>query len=279
MNVVEIEVERGLGWIPDPDKVPGQPPDWDAAEVLGDEPILERADNTDLTDLIVQGRAPSCVAHAVLQILRADHRLQGHLNAPLGSRLWAWLFSRALHGAIEKWGGTYIRTMCEALNRVGIPQEDYWPYLPLEEEVDGVPRWRAFPSSQAWRLAQDQKKVLVYRRIRESGYERVDAVKRALGRRKCVAWGTQVSRRFVRGNYTDNESADPPGPSDDILGGHAMALDLFEKDNFEGPQTYGDDYWLDGRYRVTAEYIASPLSRDFWIVEQAPIFSELEVPK
>jgi hypothetical protein len=272
-----VPVVRGLGWIPDPEKLPGQAPDWDAAEVLGADPVPERADNRDLSMLLDQGPAPSCVAHAVLQIVRMDHVRQGHLDAPLGSRLWAWLFSRAMHDAVAIWGGTYIRAMCEALNRQGLPAEQFWPYL--FDEVDGVERWRAMPSGKAHQMAHDQKQVLVYRRIREAGYDRVDAVKRALARRKGVAWGTQVTREFVRGRFSDNHVADPPVPGDDVAGGHAMALDFFEGDEFEGWQSYGPEYWLDGRYRVSADYLASSLSRDFWIVEQAPIFSELEVPR
>ena len=271
-----LEQNRGLGWLPDPDKAVGEKPDWDADIWYGEEPVPERGDNRDQTLILAQSGAPSCVAHAGVLLLRAEHIRQGHEYPPLGSRMWAWLFSRLRHGAMNDWSGTYYRTMWEALNRYGLPQEKWWPYV--FDELDGVPRWRAAPSSKARQMAHDQKQTIVYRRIRETGYERVDAIKRLIGNKhKCVDWGTMVSRRFVRGDYRDDESADPPGPNDEILGGHAMLLDYFEGDDFEGPQTYGADYWLRGRYRVTADYLASPLSRDFWVVEQFPIYSEEEI--
>lgn len=268
---------RGLGWIPDPKKAKGEKPDFDAAEVLGADPIPARADNSDLSIILDQGGAPSCVVHAAMQIIRMEHVRQGHVDAPLGSRLWGWMFSRAMHGAISVWGGTYGRTMFEALNRMGFPQERWWPYK--FDLVDGVERWRAMPSGMAFRYAQDQRAPVIYRRIQEAGYERVDSVKRALARRKGVLWGTNVTSRFVRGEYGPDDAADPPGAGEDLAGGHCMALDQYEGDLFGGPQTYGRDYWLHGRYRVTADYIAAACSRDFWIVEQVPIFSELEVPK
>lgn len=269
-------IGRGFGWLPDPPKAPGELADWDADIWVGEDPVPGSASNRSLiVEVLNQGSAPSCVAHAVMQIIRAEHVRQGHKNSPLGSRFWAWMFSRAMHGAIDVWSGTYIRSMFEALNRMGFPSEAWWPYV--FDDVGGKPRWRAMPSSNAFRMAHDQKAPVEYRRIRESGYERVDAVKRALARRKCVAFGTDVSERFVQGNYTDNETADPPGPHDQIVGGHAMVLAEFEGDKFLGPNSWGTDYWLDGWFRMSADYIASPLSRDFWLVEQVPIFSELEV--
>lgn len=269
--------DGGLGWMPDPPKAAGQPEDWDANTWLGEDPIPEPTSNRDLIlSVLSQGSAPSCVAHAGTQIIRADHVRQGHLDAPLASRMWGWLFSRAMHGAMEQWSGTYLRSFFEALNRMGFPAEKWWPYL--FDEVSGKERWKAMPAGNAFRMAHDQKAPVEYRRIREAGYERVDAVKRALGRRKCVAFGTQVSREFCRGAYSDNYVADPPGPHDEIAGGHAMVLADFEPgDQFLGPNSWGDDWWLDGWFRMSADYIASPLSRDFWIVEHAPIFSELEV--
>lgn len=267
----------GLGWIPDPDKAPGQPPDWDAGELLGADPVPLRASCRDLiVEVLNQGGMSSCVAHAGLQIIRADHVRQGHADPPLGSRHWAYFMARAMHNATGEDEGTYLRALFEALNRMGFPAEEHWPYR--FDELDGKPRWSLMPPTNAFRMAQDQKAPVEYRKIRAAGYDRVEAVKRAIARRKCVAFGTTVSQDFVRGDFADDDIADPPGAGDRIAGGHAMVAAEYDGDFFQGPNSWGPRWWLDGWFRMSADYIASSLSRDFWIVEHAPIFSEAEVP-
>lgn len=260
--------------MPDPPKAADESPDWDAAPWLGEDPIPISASARELiVSVLSQGSAPSCVAHAVAQMIRAEHVRQGHVDAPLLSRMWAWVLSRAMHGAMLDWSGTYIRTMLDMFTRLGFPQEKFWPYL--FDDVGDKPRWQVMPGGNAFRMAHDQSKLIEFRRLKGSGYERVDLVKRAIARGRCVAFGTQVTREFCRGNYSDNHVCDPPTAGESIAGGHALLAAEFEHDVFMGPNSWDDDWWLDGWFRMSAEYIASPLSRDFWIVEQLPVFSEL----
>jgi C1A family cysteine protease len=268
---------RRLGWLPDEPKTTGQKSDRAFGELaVAATPVPDSSDNGHLiVDVLDQGRLGTCVAHAVVQALRAAQVRAGGIGAPkppLASRLFAYYFSRAYHGATLIDGGTFLRTCFAALNKFGFPPEGLWPY---DDETDVVggrrPAYARPPATAALVNAMDRRAPTSYRRITTEGRSRIDDVKRALGAGHLVCFGTNVSSRFVADELGD-VVVDPPSASDAIAGGHAMALAGHVGDVFDVVNSWGAGWGDHGWARLSADYVAWDRSRDFWIVESAPAF-------
>jgi hypothetical protein len=175
-----------------------------------------------------------------------------------------------VHGAQMEDRGTYLRACFHALDKNGFPPESIWPYL--FDEVEGGPRWSAIPSTAAFRAAFDQRRPLAYHRITEAGYERVDAVKRAIAQERVVCFGTMLDDSWE--SYDGSTVLTVARPRHEI-GGHAMVLAEYEGDEFRGPNSWGAGWGAEGWYRAEAELIAHPSSSDFWIVQSAPLYVEV----
>ena len=256
---------RSLGWRPDPPKAAGEKRDYEAAEILTSEVVPEASDNRGLVRSILdQGGISSCVAQAVMQAVRASHVRQGLIDAPLGSRLFAYYLSRSYHHDTGGDTGTFLRTCFGALNKFGFCVEDAWPY------VDDGQTFRRMPSTEAFRVAFDQKSPTVYRRINSEGRERVDDVKRALAAGYLVSFGTGVSFDFTANKLS--EPLDPPNASD-VAGGHAMCFVGHTGDVFDTVNSWGTDWGDRGYCRFGASYVAWAGTQDLWLCEHAPRFS------
>lgn len=251
------------GWFPD---APDQR-DRSAEEVLAAAgPLPDFASWRSLiVDVLDQGATSSCVANAIMQAIRASHRRQGVERPELGSRLFGYRLSRALHGNADDDGGTYLRTFFKALNQFGFPRESVWPFdLGL---VNASPSW------VAKRAALDQSRPPVYRRIYSSGAERVTDVKRALSLGHLVCFGTDVSVTFASSGFRQIGPVDPP-VGQAIAGGHAMCVVGYDGDTFDVVNSWGEGWNRGGYVALSADYLAWSQTRDLWIVESAPVFSE-----
>lgn len=257
---------RNLGYRPDPPKMRAEKPDWDAAEKLGAEPPPVRSINRHLIlEVLDQGWQGSCVAHAVLQAVRASHARQepGVLH-PLGSRSWLYYLARKTHHEQDQDSGTFIRAAFEVLNSVGFPPESACPYL-LTPDGFRVP-----PPLDAFRLADGQKAPTEYRRIYESGAARVDAIKRALGQGHLVVFGADIGDSILAGRSTPDRPFDPP-VNENIAGGHAMCVVQHEGDVFDVVNSWGVGWNDDGFGYFSADFLAQ-CARDLWIVSHTPRF-------
>lgn len=259
---------RSLGWLPDPLKRPGEKPDFDAEELLGLDPAPPSADNRNLiAGVLDQGNLGSCVANAGFQAIRANHIKQGVAldQARLGSRLFGYYVSRAYHHDTGRDTGTHLRTFFQALNKFGWPPEEVWPY------EDVFKNFKRMPPTKAFMAAFDQKSPTTYRRIYDTGSERVDAVKRALAKGLLVVFGTDVGVPFL--NLKDDHQPLPPPIDDTIAGGHAMCIVGYDGDNFDVVNSWGTGWGSSGWCRFSADYLTWGSTRDIWIVEHAPRYS------
>lgn len=267
---------RRLGSLPDP----FDPRDRSAETFLRavhTAALPREASNRNLIlNILDQGRLGSCVANAVMQAIRAAHVRQGIKNPELGSRLMAYYFSRAIHHDQFNDSGTYTRTMFQALNQFGFCRERYWPYDDDNaDKSDGPAKFKRMPGSAAIRAAFDQKSPTVYSRISSTGYDRIDAIKRAVAAGFIVCFGTDVSNNFC--NDVGTASVIGPPNNLSIAGGHELCVYSYDaNDNFGIVNSWSTDWGMDGCCVFNADYLADPRTRDIWIVESAPNYSDVQ---
>ena len=262
---------RGLGYLPDPQKQVAE--DWSATELLGAGSIAREASARHLvTDIFDQGALGSCTANAAMQAVHASHLKQGApAETPYGSRLFAYYFARATHHETANDSGTWLRAVFECLNKFGFCPESLWPY------EDGNPgRFQRVPNMAAVRAAFDQHAPTQYRRIYETGYERVEVIKRAIMAQHLVCFGTQVTQAFCDDRGANNGNPiDPPANGAPLAGGHAMCVGEYTEKDAGIVNSWGRGFGQDGWFRMSWDYIVWNRTADLWIVESAPRFSEV----
>lgn len=243
------------------------------------------------TKTLNQGQLGSCTCQATFQAVRSDELQQkvtagetiisAQASTPFGSRLFGYYLARAVDHTTQEDAGAQIRNVFKGLNTHGFPPEDAWPYSDDSNPATGA--FARMPSSDAFRLADDQKSsaakmlanVVKYSRIQATAASRVDAVKRANADGKLVVFGTNVTEAFCSSDDPNpgGRPLDPPSAKDAIAGGHAM---LWGGYNANGPWTlnsWGDDFADGGWFQMTWDYVAWAQTSDLWIVERAPLLA------
>lgn len=215
-----------------------------------------------------------CVANAGEVALRHGQWVQ--LGRPPatwpepGSRAWIYAVTRMQAGqSLEDDFGTYIHALFEAVAKIGFPKETQYTYGPHHLKVK--PEWNDI------RESADQTFVAGARRIVSTGYRRVLDVAVAIASGSVVVWGTVLDAPFEQLGPTDVW----PGVMGPEVGGHAMVLHGFRKTAagrlvFSSRSSWGPGYADAGSAWVDEDAIASPNAQDFWLVENAPVFSGTE---
>lgn len=255
-----------LGWLADPPKLSHEKPDLLASPLLKAAPPPPPSANIRhlVVDVLDQGGLASCTAHSILQAVRCSHVKQGITNPELGSRLFSYYLSRAYHHDTGNDSGTYLRLFFQALLKFGFCRESVWPYS------DSDSLFSKMPSGAAFRAAFDQKNPTAYRRISETGADRLDAVKRAIAGGYAVCFGTDVDSAFVR-----NQLAEPlQPPMGNIAGGHAMVVGGYDGDDFEIVNSWGTGFGNAGWCIFSGDYLTADCTRDLWILQTAPTYSD-----
>lgn len=260
---------RKLGYRPDAH----DPRDQNAEERLGAAvPPASATLRPWVYEVLDQGALGSCVANAIMQAVRVSHIRQEQAGGapnpapPLGSRLFAYYLSRAIHHQTGEDAGTFLRTCFAALNKFGFPPESVWSY------DDGPDKFKRMPATAAMHAAFDQRSPTVYQRISSTGSARVTDIKRAIAAGYPVCFGTDVSTAFASNQVTG--LIGPPNPTDEIAGGHALLAVGYDSDAFEVVNSWGEGWGNKGWCRLSPEYLMWSGTRDLWIVESAPLYSE-----
>jgi hypothetical protein len=215
----------------------------------------------------------SCITQAIAKAVRVAHIKAGHADPPNLSRFLLWAQLRGAEMLADN-VGSQIRKGFKRMNDEGFCQEKHWPH---DHGTGPDARFRKKPARNARRLASDQKEKganTLYRRIYESGHGRIERIKDCVANDMLVVFGTDVDRSFV------SDSFDPtvplPPPRGDIAGGHAMCVaGYLPGDVFVIGNSYSSR-WGDGGFCLfSADYLADIVTRDLWVIEKAPWFSEL----
>jgi len=259
---------KSLGWLPDPDT--GVAQDYSASQLLKASVVPKNVDNRDLVRVLAQGKLGSCTANAALQAVRASHIIAGAPDdVEFGSRLFAYFWARAITHQTGEDSGTWLRAIFEILNKFGFPPESAWPY------DDGPDAFKKMPGMRAMRAAYDQSKPTEYRKIYETGDDRIRVIKRALANRQLVCFGTDVTEDFCDNRGIAGEVVHRPSDGAEMAGGHAMTIVGYEGNEFDIVNSWGEDWGSGGFFRAADDYLTWDQSRDFWVVKSAPRFSSV----
>lgn len=186
----------------------------------------------------------------------------GKSTAP--SRLFMYYNSRRLHGMHRHDFGTHLRTCAKMMNRVGVPDEELWPFTTASRVINRRPSFEAAMRAHP-RMGGG------FWRIFDRGAARSEAIKAAIANGHPVAFGTNVYKDFGENQGDEIVSLPVLGKDNPLLGGHAMLIMGYRiVPNlgllFEVRNSWGADWRGDGYAWFTAEYIEAAYSRDFQVV-------------
>lgn len=175
------------------------------------------------------------------------------------SRLFIYALARGMmdddgdgQGDIDKDEGTYIRNCFEVLSRFGVCDENIWAYD--ESKVYTAPSIKAMRQAVGHRIHS-------YYRIRETGDDRLEAIKSALQAKHPVVFGTLVDHPFLQ--RPGPSIVDPPKGA--TAGGHAMMIVGYVDGNFLVKNSWGK-HWRDGGFALlTPDYITWENTSDLWV--------------
>lgn len=256
---------RKFAWVRD--RLVDVPEHMRATHLLGSGAAPETSSNGDLIlSILDQGGLGSCVGNGAVQGARGEMVRAGAVGPALGSRLWTYYLARAYDHDTANDDGTQIHNAFTAIAKYGLPAEEVWPYS--DDPSPGAPFSR-MPSMDAFHDALDAKFDFKMHRITSSGYARVDDVKRALGQRRLVVFGSDVSTDYCSGNF-DPTQALPPPVGKEIAGGHCQVIVDHVGDVFRVANSWSSS-WGDGGYsRWSADYVAWSETGDLWVFDSAP---------
>lgn len=258
---------RKLAWIPDRLVVSEMPEHMRAERLFGADPVPVASANLDLMpEWLDQGQLGSCVGNGAAETALGEMIHAGAPSPVLGSRLWIYYLARLYDHDPAGDDGCQIHNAFAAIERYGLPAESVWPYS--DDSSKGAPFSR-MPSPEAFRAAFDATFTLKAHRITSSGAARVDDVKRALGQRRLVCFGGDVTEDFCAGRF-DPTVALPPPDGQALAGGHCQAIMDHAGDVFRVRNSWSRGWGDDGNSRWSADYIASSYCSDFWIFDAMP---------
>jgi C1A family cysteine protease len=208
-----------------------------------------------------QGELGSCTANAIAAGF-AFQLFDQELPVINPSRLFIYYNERAVEGSISTDAGAVIADGVKAVNTLGVPDESLWPY--------DITKFAVKPSDAAYALA-----------LRSVASEIVPIapglinVIRALAAGYPVIFGFTVFESFESKAVAVGGDLPMPGPTEAVLGGHAVVAVGYTDDGyFLVRNSWGDKWGIAGHFRMPFDFLAQYAS-DFWTIRKV---TELPAP-
>lgn len=211
-----------------------------------------------------QGQLGSCASNAgagALQILLKAENAEKQI-----SRLYLYWVARSLDGTTSQDAGTYLRSIAQRMQTVGVCEEKYWPY---DDSPTG--KFLKSPALEAEIRASENRIQGAYA-ITAEGQDRLDQIATAIRANHPVVFGTQVGNSFIN---SDGSSVVFPDPND-MQGGHATCLvgvqTVGGRMQFLDRNSWGTGWGKNGYTWLDQSYIDWLYTSDIWVfTRMAPL--------
>ena len=199
-----------------------------------------------------QGQLGSCTGNS------STSALEIVTNSPPLSRLMAYYNGRAIEKTIRQDAGCEIRDVIKAISKLGVCEEKLWPYV--------VKKFKTKPSVPARAEALSLiTKIKAYQRVLT-----LEDLKKSLALGYPVIFGFSVPEYFESEAVATTGLVKYPGPSDKIIGGHAVVAVGYDDtgaDKFVWVRnSWGADWGIDGYFKMDQAWFTGSggLVDDMW---------------
>ncbi|QUQ69684.1 C1 family peptidase [Kutzneria sp. CA-103260] len=253
------------GWIPD---LP------DARDLVYAAPRAALANLPAKTDLRAglpecydQGQIGSCTANAIAGAFEFSLRKQG-LADFTPSRLFIYYNERAMEGSVGTDSGAQIRDGVKSVAKQGVCPETEWPYEAIPADANGHfpagSREATKPSNACYQDAL-KSRATTYQRVVTT----LDQLRGCLAAGYPFVFGFSVYESFESQQVADSGVVPMPGPSEQLLGGHAVLAVGYDdaSQRFLVRNSWGTSWGQQGHFTMPYAYLTErSLSSDFWTI-------------
>lgn len=209
----------------------------------------------------------SCTANSGCACYRYEYKqLKGDFKFD-PSRLYLYYNTREIEGWENEDSGAYIRDVFKALNKKGLCEEQYFPYVSAD--------FAKKPTTVA--LENGQKYQTVKYAVVEQSEQ---AIKQTLLSGAAVSFGFDVYSSFMYGSW--KEVSPIPTAGEQLLGGHAVTIIGYSdaKQAFLIQNSWGTDWKLNGKFWMPYSFVTNPsYADDFWCIETINVVSDNPTPQ
>lgn len=194
-----------------------------------------------------QGKLGSCTANAICgnySYIYLQEKLLPPSDEKFFSRLFLYWNEREIEGTIEKDSGASLRDGLKAVNKIGVPFEEYWPY-----DID---KYSEKPSNEAFERAH-RHIAIRYERLERD----IHQLKQCLLNGDPFVFGFTVYESFESDEVAKTGMMSVPKEDEKLLGGHAVMAVGFDdsKRAFIIRNSWGENWGIDGYFYMPYDFM------------------------
>lgn len=205
----------------------------------------------------------SCTANSGCSCYRYESAQLGKIVEP--SRLFLYYNTREIEGTVQEDSGAYIRDVFKALNKKGLCEEKFFPYIEST--------FRNKPTQEAYNNG------LNYQTVRYTAVSKdLTQVKQTIYSGAVVSFGFLVYSSFF-GSWEKTTGVMPlPKKGERIEGGHAVSLVGFSdsKKCFLVLNSWGTGWGQSGLFWMPYDFFMSQDTSDYWCIDEIKIVESVE---
>jgi len=197
----------------------------------------------------------SCTSNAIAAAMQYDAMRQKLPESPTPSRLAIYYNERVIEHTVHSDAGAELRNGAKSVNQSGACDETLWPY--------DITKFDVKPNKACYREGKTDK-VLTYARVQQDSH----TLQAALASTDVVVFGFTVYESFEYPDVANTGVVSMPGANEQVLGGHAVVLVGFDRNNqvYLCRNSWGK-WGMGGYFTMPFAYVHDPsLASDFWIL-------------
>ncbi len=183
------------------------------------------------------------------------------------SRLFLYYNTREIEGTVNEDSGAYIRDVFKALNKKGLCEEIYFPYI--ESTFANQPTTQAYANGMKYQ-------TLKYAAVPQ--FE--TTIKQTLLSGAAISFGFDVYESFFDETKWNGSTMPIPKKGERMSGGHAVTLIGYSdvKNAFLVQNSWGENWGDNGKFWMPYSFLLNrDHCSDFWCIEEINVLSD-EIP-